>query len=128
MAKNKPITGEHWIRERQDSWDALLGVLREAVKLAFPERGWKVLMFPHVSDLFWGSFFTQVSPADFASETTVEEWHHEPLGFLSGVFKGSQLRLPPVEKEDLAIVRTFQRLDYLLWGEVNVYCDHCNMT
>ena len=45
VAKNKPITEEHWTRERQESRDALLGVLRDAVKLAYPKRGWKVLIF-----------------------------------------------------------------------------------
>ena len=92
VTKNKPFTEEHWMRERQESWDASLGVQRDAVKLAYPKRGWKMLMFPGASDILWGSFLMQVSPADFTSKNTVEEWHHEPLGFLSGVFKGSQLR------------------------------------
>ena len=33
---------------------------------------------------------------------------HEPLAFLSGSFKGSQLRWVTVDKEGLAIVNTFQ--------------------
>ena len=81
LEKNKPIAEEHWTRERQEAWDAALGVLRDAVKLAYPKRGWKVLMFPDASDLFWGSILTQVSSADFTSKNTVEEWHHEPVGF-----------------------------------------------
>ena len=68
-----------------------------------------------------------MSPADFASENIVEEWHHEPLGILSGIFEGSQQRCPTVDKESFAIVSTFQRLEYLLWGELNIYCDHRNI-
>ena len=63
--------------------------------------------FLDASDLVWGSFLTQMSPTDFASEKTVEEGHHEPLGFLSGVFKGSQPRWSTVDKEGFAIVSTF---------------------
>ena len=84
-------------------------------------------MFPDGSDLIWGSFLTQVSPADFASKNTAEERHHEPSGFLSGVFKGSQLRWPAVDREGFAIMSTSQRLEYLLWGGPNIYCDHRNM-
>ena len=72
VAKNKPVTEEHWTRERQESWDASLGVLRDAVKLAYPKREWKVLMFRDAGGLFWGIFLMQVSPADFASKNTVE--------------------------------------------------------
>ena len=41
---------------------------------------------------------------------------HKPLAFLSGSFKGSQLRWATVDKEAFAIVNTFRRLEYLLWG------------
>ena len=92
VAKNKPITKEHWTSEWQEAWGAALGVLRDAVKLAYPKRGWTMLMFPDVSDLFWGSMLTKVSSEDYASRNTVEKWHHEPLGLMSGVFKVSQRR------------------------------------
>ena len=52
VAKNKPISEEHWTHERQESCDAALDLLRGAVKLAYPNRGWKVLMFSDASDLF----------------------------------------------------------------------------
>ena len=32
-----------------------------------------------------------------------------------------------MDKEGFAIVSTFQRLEYLLWGGVKIYCDHRNM-
>ena len=121
VAKNKPILEKHWARERQESWDAALGMLRDVVKLACPKRGWKVLTFPDMSDLFWGSVLTQVSPPDFASKNTMGEWHHEPLEVLGGIFKGSQLRRwPTMDREGFAIMSTFQRLEYLLWGGVNI--------
>ena len=32
---NKLITEEHWTLERQESWDAAIGVLSDAIKLAY---------------------------------------------------------------------------------------------
>ena len=57
----------------------------------------------------------------------VEEMSHEPPGFVSGAFKGSQLRWSTVDKEGFAIFSTFKRLDYLFWNGVNIYCDHRNV-
>ena len=127
VAKNKSITEEHWTLEQRESWDAALDILRDATKLVYPKRGWKVLMFPGTRDFFWSSFLTQVSPADIANKKPMEAWHHEPLGFLSRLDKGSQLRCPTVDKEGFAIVSTLQRLEYLMWGGVHIYCDHRNM-
>ena len=56
VAKNKAITEEHWTLERQESWNVALGVLHDAVKLAYPKRGWKALMFPDAVDPFWAVF------------------------------------------------------------------------
>ena len=52
---------------------------------------------------------------------------HEPLGFLSGPFRGSQQRWATLDKEGLTIVSTFHRLEYLLWGGMRIYTDHCNL-
>ena len=49
---------------------------------------------------------------------------HEPLGFLSGSFKGSQQWWATVDKESFAMVSTFMRLEYLLWNGVHIYTDH----
>ena len=51
----------------------------------------------------------------------------EPLGFLSGTFCDSQRRWATVGKKGFAIVSTFCRLEYLLWGEVHIYTDHRNL-
>ena len=40
---------------------------------------------------------------------------HSPLAFLSGVFRGSQLCWPIVDKESFAILSAFQRVPYLLY-------------
>ena len=48
----------------------------------------------------------------------MENMTHEPLGFVSGSFKGAQLNWPTVEEEAFAVVSTFRRLAYLLWDGV----------
>ena len=77
--------------------------------------------------MFWGSCVTQVPSEELERDVSVEEMHHEPLGFLSGVFKGSQLRWPTVDKEAFAVVSTFRRLAYLLWDGATIFCDHRNL-
>ena len=52
---------------------------------------------------------------------------HEPLAFLSGVFRGSQLCWPTVDKDSFAILSAFHRVPYLLWDGSNIFCDHRNL-
>ena len=54
---------------------------------------------------------------------SIADMSHEPLGFLSGTFRGSQERWATVDKEGFAIVSTFKRLPYLRWGGVAIHCD-----
>eukprot|EP00752_Nemacystus_decipiens_P016680 g14920.t1 len=59
---------------------------------AHPRDGCTVLMFPDASDEHWGSLVTQVPQAEIDAEVPIEDMSHEPLGFLSGTFRGSQVR------------------------------------
>ena len=95
--------------------------------LSHPKAKCRVLMFPDASDLFWGSCVTQVPAEEMRRDVPVEEMSQEPLGFVSGVLKGSELRWPTVDKEAFAVVSTFKRLDYLLWNGVDIFCDHRNL-
>ena len=52
---------------------------------------------------------------------------HEPLAFLIGVFEGSQLCWPTVDKKPFAILSAFQCAPYLLWDGSNIFCDHRNL-
>ena len=58
---------------------------------------------------------------------SVEDMIHEPLGFLSGTFKGSRQRWTTADKEGFAVVSTFTRLEFLLWIGVHIYTDHRNV-
>ncbi|MEP0580138.1 MAG: reverse transcriptase domain-containing protein [Marinobacter sp.] len=127
VARNRVIKDTAWTEDRVRAWNAARGLVAQAVPLHHPRPGCVVLMFPDASDFHWGSFLTQVPEHEFRSGLALESMSHEPLGFLSGSFTGSQLRWATVDKEGFAIVNTFRRLEYLLWGGVHIFTDHRNL-
>ena len=85
-------------------------------------------MFPDASECHWGSFVTQVVPdAEMDQTLPVEDMTHESLAFLSGTFKGSQMRWATIDKEEFAIVSTFRRLEHFWWNGVHIFTDHRNL-
>jgi RNase H-like domain found in reverse transcriptase len=60
----------------------------------------------------------------------MEEQDHQPLAFLSGEFKGAQLRLTLLKRESFAIVDTVTKVDYMLLGHdgFSILSDHLNLT
>ncbi|CAN0089669.1 unnamed protein product [Sphacelaria rigidula] len=52
---------------------------------------------------------------------------HEPPAFVSGNFKGSQMRWATIDKKGFAIVSTFRRLEHLSWNGVHIFTDHRNL-
>ena len=54
-------------------------------------------MFPDASECHWGSFVTQVPDSEMDQNLPVEDMTHEPLAFLSGTFKGSQMRWATID-------------------------------
>ena len=127
VARNRVIQEDAWTAERVRAWHAD-DLVAQAVPLYHSRPGCVVLMFPDASDFHRGSFFTQVPEEEFRSGVALENMSHEPLAFLSGSFKGSQLRWATVDKEGFAIVNTFRRLEYLLSGGVHIFTDHRNLT
>lgn len=101
--------------------------LRTAVKLGFPKQDQVVCMYTDASETLWASVATQTKE-DHLSKP-LEQQRHEPLAFLGGKFTGAQKNWTTYEKEAYAIVQTFDRLDYLLWGakQTHVFTDHKNL-
>ena len=99
-----------------EAWDNSHEMLMNAVELSFQRPDdCRMLMFLDASDLFWGCCFTQVTKEELVAGLSFMGISHEPLAFLSGVFRGSQLCWPTVDKEPFAILSAFQRVLYLLW-------------
>ena len=58
--------------------------------LPTPRDDYVVCMLTDDSSLHWASVLTQVSTVEFDNPTlSCNEWHHEPLSFLSGSFRDS---------------------------------------
>ncbi|CAM9776668.1 unnamed protein product [Ascophyllum nodosum] len=125
----RALTDGDWTPERVEAWDNSRNMLMNAVELSFQQpNNCRVLMFPDASDLFWGCCLTQVPKEELVAGSSFMDLSHEPLAFLSGVFRGSQLCWPTVDKESFANVSAFQRVPYLLWDVSNIICDHRNLT
>ena len=92
VARSRVIQEDAWTAEGVRAWRAAQDWVAQAVPLYHPRPGCVVLMFPGASDLHWRSFFTHVPEREFRRGVALENMSHEPLAFLSGSFKGSQLR------------------------------------
>ena len=128
VASRRALTDIDWTPERLEAWDNSREMLMNAVELSFRRPDdCRMLMFPDASDLFCVCCLTQVPKEELVAGLSLMDMSHEPLAFLSGVFRGSQLCCPTVDKETFAILNAFQRGPYLLWDGLNTVCDHRNL-
>jgi hypothetical protein len=117
-----------WPPEQVQACDNSREMLMNAVELSFRRPDdCRVLMFPDASDLLWGCCLTQVPKEELMAGLSFMDMNHELLAFLSGVFRGSQLCWPTVDKESFAILSAIQRVPYLLLDVSNIVCDHLNL-
>ncbi|CAN8061293.1 unnamed protein product [Agarophyton chilense] len=81
----------------------------------------------YASNNHWAGVVTQTSPETL--KKPFAEQKHEPLAFLGNTFKDAQTNWSTYEQEDYAIVKTFDKLDYLFMDEypVHVFTDHRNL-
>jgi RNase H-like domain found in reverse transcriptase len=77
--------------------------------LAFPDPGKRICVLTDASDCSYAGLVTQIHEEQL--DLPIEEQDHQPLAFLSGEFKGTQLRWTVPEKEGFAIVDTVTRVD-----------------
>ena len=128
VASWRALMDGDWTPERVEARDNSREMLMNAVELSFRRPGdCRVLMFPDASDLFWGCCLTQVPKEKLVAGLSFMDMSHEPLAFLSGVFRGSQLCWPTVHKKSFAILSAFQRVPYLLWDGSKIFFDHRNL-
>ena len=127
VASREVISEVDWSETTQAAWQSSRELLEDAVQLNFRRQDFRVLMFPDSSDLFCGGFLTQSPVEDLVSGIPVVYMAHEPLGFVSGGFKGSQLNWYVVGKEACAILSVCRRLSYLLWDGSDSFGNHRNL-
>jgi RNase H-like domain found in reverse transcriptase len=100
----------------------------DSMTLAFTDPDKRICVLTDASDRFYAGLVTQIDEEQL--DLPMEEQDHQPLAFLSGEFKGAQLRWTVPVKEGFAIVYTVTKVDYLLLShdEFSTLSDHLNPT
>jgi RNase H-like domain found in reverse transcriptase/Reverse transcriptase (RNA-dependent DNA polymerase) len=117
-----------WRPEEQAAFKDLQAAIMESMTLAFPDPDKRICVLTDASDIFYAGLVTQIHEEQL--DLPMEEQDHQPLAFLTGEFKGAQLRWTVPEKEGFAIVDTVTKVDYLLLSheEFSILSDHLNLT
>ncbi|CAN0004061.1 unnamed protein product, partial [Sphacelaria rigidula] len=116
-----------WTEGRLQAWAAAKDLVADAVTLLHPRPDCHVSIFPGAFERHWDSCVTQMPDVRLQQRLPVEDMTHEPLTFLSGNFKGSQMRWAKIDKEGFAIGSALRRLEHLLWHGVHIYTVHRNL-
>ena len=118
-----------WGEEHVNAFETIKQALVNAVTVAHLDPDKVVSLFSDASEHFWGSMLTQVPKADAESGRPVAEWAHEPLGFLSGAFRGSSRNWAIPCKEGFAIRESCARISHFLVreGGFHIFTDHRNL-
>jgi RNase H-like domain found in reverse transcriptase len=74
----------------QAAFKYLQAAIMESLTLAFPDPDKRICVLKDASDRFYAGLMTQVHEEQL--DLQMEEQDHQPLAFLSGEFKGAQLR------------------------------------
>jgi reverse transcriptase-like protein len=96
-----------WTSEHTVCFSNIKEVLSRLITMAHVKADWRLCFFPDGSNGFWSVLLTQIPPEDM--DLDFSEQRHEPLAFISGAFKGSQLRWATIEKEGFPIVEGVHR-------------------
>jgi RNase H-like domain found in reverse transcriptase len=100
-----------WGPEEQAAFKDLQAAIIDSMTLAFSDPDKRICVLMDASDRFYAGFVTQIDEEQL--DLPMEEQDHQPPAFLSGEFKGAQLRWTVPEKEGFAIVDTVTKVDYL---------------
>jgi RNase H-like domain found in reverse transcriptase/Reverse transcriptase (RNA-dependent DNA polymerase) len=104
-----------WGPEEQATFKDLQAAIMDSMTLAFPDPVKRICVLNDASDRFYAGLLTQIDEEQL--DLSMEEQDHQPLAFLSGEFKGAQLRWTVPEKEGFAIVDTVTIVEYLLLSQ-----------
>lgn len=98
--------------------------MKAAVELSHIKEKDDISVSTDAPDKFWAGVMTQVRKNEIEKE--VQYQYQKPLAFLSGHVNKAQENWTTYKKEALAIVKVFEKLDYVLWGPntVKIYTDH----
>jgi transposase InsO family protein len=127
-ARQRLLLADHgWGAEHDAAFATLNSLVAAATALSFPVPGHTLCVWTDASDLYFSAVVTQCAPDQLL--LPVRDQVHAPVLFISGAFKGAQLRYATIDKEAFALVYVFQRAAHLLRrpGPVVVFTDHANL-
>eukprot|EP00918_Siedleckia_nematoides_P001275 GHVU01003020.1.p1 GENE.GHVU01003020.1~~GHVU01003020.1.p1 ORF type:complete len:854 (-),score=104.12 GHVU01003020.1:472-2895(-) len=140
-----------WNAAARQAFEATKIAIANQVQLSHPDDTKEILVCTDASDFGWGGIITMVdeqewrgllkeagAPPDDGKEHTahiapdvrhIADLNHQPLAFISGEFKGAQLRWSTPEHEAYAVVSTLQRYRHICYRPkgVIVLTDHGNL-
>lgn len=116
-----------WSAEHDMAFRACKEALQYQVTLAHVDFSKRLCVFTDASELHWSGVVTQIPLADLSSAAAYQR--HEPLDFLSGHFRGPELRWSTLEKEACAIMATVERMHWFLATDrgFDMSTDHNNL-
>ena len=120
-----------WGQQHDDAFRDLKATVAHAVTNAHPDDDKEMCLWTDASSTGWGAVLTQVSTEEYNDPLlTWAEWKHEPLAFLSGVFRGSSARWAIPDKEAYSIWASCKRLTHFLVRRkgFHIFTDHRNLT
>ena len=125
--KNILLSKLSWGTTHVNAFRSIQKSLQSAVQLSHPKEGLSTCVYTDASDKCWSAVVTQVHPNQLS--LSMVEQRHEPLAFLGGKFKKSEVNWSMYEKEAYAIFSVFKKLDYLKYGSrvTHIFTDHRNL-
>eukprot|EP00924_Labyrinthula_sp_SR-Ha-C_P011809 snap_masked-scaffold_88-processed-gene-0.5-mRNA-1 protein AED:0.75 eAED:0.76 QI:0/-1/0/1/-1/1/1/0/377 len=120
----------HWSTELTEAFERFLKTISIAAKqkLTLYDRTQDLLLITDASGMFFSSILMQADTSQRSLKLL--EKRVVPMMFFSGKFQDTQTRWGIVHKELYPIVKTFNRLSYLLPFHptpIQVYTDHLNL-
>ena len=127
VIKSKALSKFGWTSHHTDAWHQCMNMLKNSVKLAYPDDTKALCIFTDASDSHWSAVVTQIPHDQFSK--SFEAQQHQPLLFLSGNFKGASSRWAIVEKEAFPILQVVTKADYLVRRPdgFHLFTDHRNL-
>jgi RNase H-like domain found in reverse transcriptase len=117
-----------WGPEEKAALKDLQAAIMESMTLEFPDPDKRIRVLTDASDRFYAGLVTQIDEEQL--DLPMEEQDHQPQVFLSGEFKGAQIRWKVPDKEGFAIFNTVNKVGYLylIHNEFSILPAHLNFT
>eukprot|EP00918_Siedleckia_nematoides_P028800 GHVU01061971.1.p1 GENE.GHVU01061971.1~~GHVU01061971.1.p1 ORF type:complete len:951 (+),score=76.55 GHVU01061971.1:34-2853(+) len=140
-----------WTPDAQESFKALKEALKHHVLLSYPDPDHELLVVTDASKEAWGGVITQVPASQWQQLlehekramdkglagschlgpriTKVAELDHQAIAFVSGRFRGPELRWGTIDKEAYALKTVLLKFEHIMWRQrgVTLLTDHRNL-